>query len=213
MKTFKTPKGTELPLRDLKGKDYLDVKWRILWFSEEKSDWSIHTELIEKNDKHVTMKASIYDEKLVLRAQSHKCNPWGEHELESSETGAIGRALALLGYGTQFTGDELSEKERIADAPVEFAPIQKSKPATKAPAPPVKNHAPQATNMDVASPAQQNMFWGKVEENGWGEKDIKDLFAKIKVETFEKATKKQASELIGIVKDSSPALYFEQIPY
>ncbi len=41
--------------------------------------------------------------------------------IEKAETGAIGRALAMLGYGTQFTGDELSEEHRIVDAPVERA--------------------------------------------------------------------------------------------
>ena len=38
--------------------------------------------------------------------------------IEKAETGAIGRALASLGYGTQFTGDELNEAHRIVDAPV-----------------------------------------------------------------------------------------------
>lgn len=40
---------------------------------------------------------------------------------EKAETGAVGRALALLGYGTAFTGDELNEEHRIVDAPVERA--------------------------------------------------------------------------------------------
>jgi hypothetical protein len=39
--------------------------------------------------------------------------------IEKAETGAVGRALAMLGYGTQFTGDDLSEEHRIVDAPVE----------------------------------------------------------------------------------------------
>lgn len=41
--------------------------------------------------------------------------------IEKAETGAVGRALAMLGYGTQFTGDELNEEHRIVDAPVERA--------------------------------------------------------------------------------------------
>jgi len=41
--------------------------------------------------------------------------------IEKAETGAVGRALAMLGYGTQFTGDELNEDHRIVDAPVERA--------------------------------------------------------------------------------------------
>jgi hypothetical protein len=38
--------------------------------------------------------------------------------MEKAETGAIGRALALIGYGTQFCADELDEGDRIVDAPV-----------------------------------------------------------------------------------------------
>src|SRR2546422_8919831 len=38
--------------------------------------------------------------------------------IEKAETGAIGRALAALGYGTQFA-PELNEEHRIVDAPVE----------------------------------------------------------------------------------------------
>jgi hypothetical protein len=38
---------------------------------------------------------------------------------EKAETGAIGRALAALGFGTQFTGDDLDEQHRIVDAPVD----------------------------------------------------------------------------------------------
>jgi len=36
---------------------------------------------------------------------------------EKAETGAIGRALAALGYGTQFA-PELDEGHRIVDSPV-----------------------------------------------------------------------------------------------
>ncbi|HTD18454.1 MAG TPA: hypothetical protein VK667_02885, partial [Ktedonobacteraceae bacterium] len=38
--------------------------------------------------------------------------------IEKAETGAIGRALAALGYGTQFA-PELNEEHRIVDSPVE----------------------------------------------------------------------------------------------
>lgn len=38
--------------------------------------------------------------------------------IEKAETGAIGRALAALGYGTQFA-PEMDEAHRIVDAPVE----------------------------------------------------------------------------------------------
>ncbi len=38
--------------------------------------------------------------------------------IEKAETGAIGRALAALGYGTQFA-PEFNEEHRIVDSPVE----------------------------------------------------------------------------------------------
>ena len=41
--------------------------------------------------------------------------------VEKAETGAIGRALAALGYGTQFA-PELNEQHRIVDSPVDRAP-------------------------------------------------------------------------------------------
>ena len=37
--------------------------------------------------------------------------------LEKAETRAVGRALAMCGYGTQFA-PELEERERIVDSPV-----------------------------------------------------------------------------------------------
>jgi len=47
--------------------------------------------------------------------------------IEKAETGAIGRALAALGYGTQFTGDEWDEAHRIVDSPVDRQPALASK--------------------------------------------------------------------------------------
>lgn len=52
--------------------------------------------------------------------------------LEKAETGSIGRALAALGFGTQFTGDEFNEKHRIVDAPVNNASHDESQPTTSA---------------------------------------------------------------------------------
>jgi hypothetical protein len=41
-----------------------------------------------------------------------------EDFVEKAETRAIGRALAALGIGTQFVGQDLTEGEHVADAPV-----------------------------------------------------------------------------------------------
>ncbi len=119
MKTFQTKNGTELPLINLKGKDYLQVQHRLVWFREERPTWSIETDYIASDDKSSFAKATVRDEAGRIIATAHKFEEkahFQDHK-EKSETGAIGRALALIGYGTQFA-PEIEEGERIVDAPV-----------------------------------------------------------------------------------------------
>lgn len=119
-KIFKTPKGTELPLLNMRGKDYLEVKWRIVWFRETHPEWSIETEFTSIGDKHALCRAIVKNDAGRIIATSHKYeDPAGFGDFrEKSETGAIGRALALIGFGTQFCADELDEGKRIVDSPV-----------------------------------------------------------------------------------------------
>lgn len=121
---FKTEKGTELPVLNLRGKEYLEVKYRLVWFREEHPDWSIETELVSVTDKSACAKATIKDSEGRLIATSHKFeNERGFPDfIEKAETGAIGRALALIGFGTQFCADDFSEGERIVDSPVDARP-------------------------------------------------------------------------------------------
>lgn len=46
-RNYRTSKGTELPLLNLRGKQYFEVKFRLVWFREDHPDWSIETELDE----------------------------------------------------------------------------------------------------------------------------------------------------------------------
>lgn len=119
-RNYKTSKGTELPLLNLRGRQYLEVKYRLVWFREDHPDWSIETELISVTDVSAFAKATIRDESGRVIATSHKAESIQGFPdfLEKAETGAIGRALALIGYGTQFCADELDEGTRIVDAPV-----------------------------------------------------------------------------------------------
>lgn len=119
MKIFKTPKGTELPILDLRGKDYLQVAHRLVWFRETHPEWSISTEFIQISDMHAIAKATILNEKGTIVATAHKSEDKKGFQdfIEKAETGAIGRALAACGYGTQFA-PELDEHSRIVDSPV-----------------------------------------------------------------------------------------------
>jgi hypothetical protein len=121
LRTYRTPKGTELPLLNLRGREYLEVKYRLVWFREDHPDWAIETELLSVNENSAYGRATIKDEHGRILATSHKFETKKGFPdfIEKAETGSIGRALALVGYGTQFCADELDEGERIVDAPVE----------------------------------------------------------------------------------------------
>ncbi len=118
-RNYKTTKGTELPLLNLRGKEYLEVKYRLVWFREDHPDWSIETEIMNVTDVSAYARATIRDETGRVIATSHKFESIQGFPdfIEKAETGAIGRALALIGYGTQFCADELDEGQRIVDAP------------------------------------------------------------------------------------------------
>ena len=120
MKTFKTPMGSILPLMDLKGKDYLQVQHRVVWFREENPTFSIETQMSEMRAEYVIFKARVLDANSKVMATAHKMAFTGssKNPLEMAETGAIGRALALCGYGTAFCDDFEEEAEEPADAPL-----------------------------------------------------------------------------------------------
>jgi hypothetical protein len=104
------------------GAQYLEVKWRLVWFREEHPDWGIDTKaLVLDLDKGIAVfQAHLRDEQGNLISTGTKmetARDFGDF-MEKAETGAIGRALAVAGYGTQFTGVELAEGQRIVDAPV-----------------------------------------------------------------------------------------------
>jgi hypothetical protein len=106
------------------GKDYLEVKFRLHWFRLEHAAWDIRTEIAHLDlEKGIALvRADIFDEKGNHKSSGLKMeikSNFGDYA-EKAETGAIGRALAALGYGTLQTFDleEGIEKGRIADAPV-----------------------------------------------------------------------------------------------
>ena len=106
-------------LMDLKGKKYLQVMWRLVWFREDKPHWCIDTKLEQLTEKHAVFSAKIYDENGVQKSAGYGSEGIQDFRdfIEKAETKAVGRALAMLGYGTQFA-PELDEGDRIVDSPV-----------------------------------------------------------------------------------------------
>jgi hypothetical protein len=131
MSTFKTPKGTELPFLNLKGKQYLLVAHRLIWMREEKPLWAIESRIVSVDSEMAIVEATIKDESGRIVAQAHKMQtakgfPGGY--LEKAQSAAVGRALAFLGYGTAFA-QELEEDEstpinELSDSPI--PPVQKA---------------------------------------------------------------------------------------
>ena len=120
-------------LMDLKGKQYLQVMWRLVWFREEHPLWNIDTKLEQLTDTHAVFSAKISDETGAQKASGYgsECDKDFRDYIEKAETKAIGRALAMLGYGTQFA-PELDEGERIVDSQVQGK--KRAAPPAKAPA-------------------------------------------------------------------------------
>ena len=169
MKHFKTPKGTELPLMNLKGKDYLQVAHRLVWFREEKPLWSIETTILEG-----LAFATIKDETGRVIATAHKSIGSKQYAVESAETGAIGRALAIVGYGTAHCGDELEEGEEIADAPIDRVHHE--------PAAPEAVPGPLRTPTDGITEKQQKRLFAISKECGWSKEDLRNYINKLGLE-------------------------------
>lgn len=121
-KTFTTEAGTELPLISLKGKDYLQVAHRLVWFNEKEKNFAINTDFVKLDDEQTVCRAvvTLIDASGTRRsatATKRETKVDFSDHTEKAETGAIGRALALLGYGTQFAMADLDEGSRIVDSP------------------------------------------------------------------------------------------------
>ena len=93
-------------LTSLDGRDYLEVKWRLLWLRTEHPDAGIETELVKHGSGLALFRAR------VTIPGGGTATGWGSETaddfrdyIEKAETKALGRALAALGYGTQFCED------------------------------------------------------------------------------------------------------------
>lgn len=108
------------------GREYLEVKWRLVWLRSEFPKSRIETELVSHKDNEAVFKATVE----LISNDGEICGSatgWGSENargfgdyLEKAETKAIGRALAACGFGTQFTSDfdYDATNQRVVDAPV-----------------------------------------------------------------------------------------------
>jgi hypothetical protein len=93
-------------LTDLNGRDYLEVKWRLLWLRTEHPEAVIETDLVKHSAALALFRAQVTvpGAGVATGWGSETAEDFGDY-IEKAETKALGRALAALGYGTQFCED------------------------------------------------------------------------------------------------------------
>jgi hypothetical protein len=92
--------------------EYLDVRWRLAWLRTEQPNARITTEHVILDDELAVFRALVQvpDGGCATGYGSETRDDWDDF-IEKAETKAIGRALAALGYGTQFAIDFESESD------------------------------------------------------------------------------------------------------
>lgn len=122
---------------NIKGKEYITVNERLKEFRNNFKDYSLTTEIVELGQDYCTMKATITDDKNVVRATGYAREVVAKSPInkfafvENCETSAIGRALGNFGIGIDTaicTADELLMKLAQEQEPT---PAQKAQ-ATRA---------------------------------------------------------------------------------
>jgi hypothetical protein len=108
--------------------DYLEVKWRLVWLRTVHPDAELDMQLMT----HPSEPEAIFKCTIVIPGGG-KASGWGSETpsdfgdyLEKAETKAIGRALAALGFGTQFAPDHEFGAARgtVVDSPVSVRTIR-----------------------------------------------------------------------------------------
>jgi hypothetical protein len=118
-------------LMQLKGRDYLNVQSRLLWFIRDQRalivaglatcPYVVRTELVEMDREHgwahfrTHVRDVIGNEATMYGSEAAKDFP---DYAEKASTKSLGRALLALGYGTAFA-PEMDEGDRVVDSPVD----------------------------------------------------------------------------------------------
>jgi len=188
----RTPFEPRRYLTKVNGGDYLEVKWRLLWFRTEHPDGEIETELVEHRNGVAVFRAR------VRIPNGGSATGWGSETLddfhdylEKAETKALGRALAALGYGTQFCPDfEFGASEqRVVDAPVDSA-----RPAAR------------RETESTATPRQISFLRAIAREAGLSDQELAARARELFGRPVDELTRREASQLIDHLRQRRQAV-------
>lgn len=123
---------------DIKGKKYVLVADRIVYFNEEYKNGMIQTSILSGEDsERIIIKALVYPDadKLGRYFTGHSQAKWGDgfinktSAVENAETSAIGRALAMMGIGvidSVSSVDEIKKAEQSGNQEVDKFAVAKN---------------------------------------------------------------------------------------
>jgi len=122
---------------NIKGKQYVEVNQRLLYFRNEKQyeGWSIETSFLVLDSESCVVQCTIRDNEGRVRAQGTAQEDKSSSRInqtsyvENGETSAVGRALAMLGIGIE-TSIASSNEVSMAIAKEGSKPVAK-KPVAK----------------------------------------------------------------------------------
>ena len=105
----------------IKGKNYVMIHERLAFFHELYPAGMVDTELLYSESGHYIMKATVYpnyeDKERYFTGHAHEDESKGQinntSAIENCETSAVGRALGLLGLGTE---DSIASAEEVQNA-------------------------------------------------------------------------------------------------
>jgi hypothetical protein len=104
---------------NIKGKEYVEVNERLIFFRKNYKNHALLTEVIDKTDDTILIKASVKNEQGITVATGHAEEVKGStfinktSYVENCETSAIGRCLGSLGIGID---NSVASFEEVANA-------------------------------------------------------------------------------------------------
>jgi hypothetical protein len=186
--------------------EYLEVKWRLLWLRTEHPEAIIETEMVRVEERDAIFKAH------VTIPGGGSATGWGSESagdfrdfIEKAETKAIGRALAALGYGTQFCQDHEfgggnivtgNGQMRIVDAPVDFNAGRGRRQATSGAATVVAQTAANDQGNQRATERQVKFIYAIAREAGLDEQELAAWSQELYSQEVDQLNRRDASTLI-----------------
>jgi len=190
------------------GSPYLEVKWRLVWLRKKHPNARIETKCLQAEDNLARFVCLIEIPDTGAMATGHGSETSNDFRdfYEKAETKAIGRALANIGFGTQFAPDLDfgAAKGRVVDSPVK-PPQRQQRPAQapqRAPTPIRKDHpqrgdpVEQRAREELCTQSQQITLRKAGQARGLEVPDIEEMSQEHYGTNVVNLTKRECSELI-----------------